>query len=190
MNKTFNALLLCVIILCIFDLRGSNVSSQQPSFKDLEDEWVSLKNFEGEWFFEKAEYLERTSLNQDYVVKYEIKNPEGFDNLASCLHYAAKRISINQITQVVCPFASFCGHGHIVTVNEPKGDRYLLVIGADAEELDTETPIPGLFYNITGLDYWIEWIDDETIALTKEAYCIENEVGTYSAVRSILKKNI
>ena len=178
MKRTMIALLLGVIILFGFEIRGSNVSSQQ----------VSLKDFVGEWVFEKAILLERVSVVEDYQVKTEINTAEGLEKLDDCLHQAVKRISISEFTQVECPFASYCGRTIFVTINAPKGDRYLLTIGADLEELGKETPISGLFYNVVGLDYWIDRIDDETIAITKEAYCIDNSVGTHSAVRSILKR--
>lgn len=178
MKRTINALLFGVIIMFVFELNGSNIFSQARSLMD----------FEGNWVFEKAEYLERGSLVQDYQVKYAINTAEGLEKLDDCLHQAVKRISISDITQIECPFTSYCGRAHLVTIHEPKGDRYRLTVGAEPEELGKETPIPGLFYNAPGIDYWIDWIDDETIAITKEAYCVENSVGTHRAVRCILKK--
>ena len=149
---------------------------------------VSLRDFNGEWKFEKAEYLERSSLTSDFQVKHEIKTTEGLEQLAPCLHHAVKRISISDIVQVTCPFIMYCGQAVLVTVNDPKGDRYLLTVGTDPEELGKESPLSGVVFNIVGLNYWVEKIDEATIALTKEVTCVDNEVVTHSAVRCIMKK--
>ena len=178
MKRALSVLLLGVIIMFMNELRGSNIFSQQRTLRD----------FEGDWVFEKAEYLERNSLVQDFQVKYVINAAEGLEKLGSCLLQAVKRISIEYITQVECPFTLYCGRTALVTIHDPKGDRYLLTVGVDPEDVGKETPIPDVFFNVVGLDYWIEKIDHETIAITKEALCINNSVETHSAVRCILKK--
>ena len=179
MNRLLNALLLCgIVALCVFELKGNNGFSRQGH----------LTEFEGEWVFEKAAYMERRSLAHDYQVKYEINTAEGLEAFAVCFHQSVKRIRIHDIVQVDCPFVSYCGRAILTTIKDPKGDKHLLTIGYDPEDSGKETLIPGLFFNITGLDYWIEKLDDETIAMTKEALCTDNSVETYGAIRCILKK--
>ena len=150
---------------------------------------VSLTDFSGTWVFERAEYLERSSPTSDYQVKYTINTPEGLEKLATSLHQAVKSISIDEVVHVVCPFTMYCGRAALVTLNDKKGTRYLLTVGVDPADMGKESPLPGLFFNAAGLDYWIERIDAETIAITKEAVDIVNSVATYSAVRCIMKKN-
>ena len=178
MNRARIALLFGVIIMLMFELWGSNHSFLQ----------VSLKDFEGEWVFEKAQLLELVSPDQDYQVKAEINTTKGLEKLDDCLHQAVKRINIRDIVLVECPFTIYCGRAVFLTINFPKGEKYLLTVGVDPEELGKETSMPGVFTNVIGLNYWIERIDHETIAITNEAYCVENSVGTHSAVRCILKK--
>ena len=178
MKCRMNLLLLGIILLFTGNLSGSNEPSRQ----------VSLMDFKGEWVFDRAEILERKSLNQEFQVKHEIKTTEGLEKLAPCLHQAVKRASINDIVQVTCPFAMYCGRAMLVTINDPKGDRYLLTIGTEPEALGKESPLPGVLYNIVGLDYWVEKIDDDTIVLTKEVMCVDKAVETHSAVRCIMKK--
>jgi hypothetical protein len=180
MKRKIGALLLFgVIIMFMVELRGSNYSSQTSDIRD----------FDGEWEFEKAVILERKTLEQRFQVKHEINTAEGLEKLDACLHQAVKRISIGDVVHVTCPFTIYCGRAVFVTFHDPEGDRYLLTVGVDPEELGKETPIPDVFFNVVGLDYWIEKIDHETIAITKEALCIDNSVETHSAVRCILKKN-
>ena len=149
---------------------------------------VSLMDFNGQWEFEKAEYLERSSLTADYQVKYEINAPEGLEKLEPCLHQAVKSISVSDIVHVACPYTVYFGRAVLVAINDPKGDRYLLTVGIDPEDTGKESPLPDEHDNIFGFDYWIERIDPETIAITKEATCVDNAVVTHSAVRSILKQ--
>lgn len=180
MNRTLKALLLLsgVVVLIIYELRGNTLFIQHNP----------LLGFEGEWVFEKAEYLERSSPASDYQVKYEISNAEGLEGLPGCLQQAAKSISIRDVAQVECPYTSYCGRAFLAALNDPKGDKYLLTIGCDFEEMGRESPIPGLFFNIVGLEYRLEKISEDTIAITKEATCVDNSVETHSAVKCFLKK--
>lgn len=179
MNKTLKVLLLAgVVVLWVSELKGNSEFSRHSSLKD----------FEGEWVFEKAVYLERSSPTSDFRVKFEINDPKGLEELPGCLNQAVKFISIRDIIQVECPYSAYYGRGGLVTVNNPQGDEYLLTIGCDPDELGTESSVPGLFFNISGLNYQIEKIDEETISIRYEAVCVENSVETYGAVKCILKK--
>ena len=179
MNRLFSALLLSgVVILSVFASWGSGVSSPDNPLSD----------FAGEWEFEKAVYLERSSATSDYLVIFEMNNAGDLESLPACLHHAVKRISIGGIAQVDCVFESYCGRTAIVTLQDPQGDRFQLNIGCEPDELLKESTVGGPVFNVTGLDYWIEKIDDETITILKEAVCIDNAVQTHCAVRCIMKK--
>ena len=153
---------------------------------------VSLLDFEGEWVFEKAEMMENNlPARGTYQVKQRIDNVEDLDGLAGCFPYAVKRIHFaNGIAVVDCPFASYCGRTTMTTVNFPKGDEILFVVGCDPNDLDKESAMPGLFFNTIGIEYWIEKIDDKTIALMKESVCLDSKGDMeHWAVRYILKNH-
>ena len=179
MNRTLKALLFLVLItIFIYELRGNNTFLQKGS----------LPNFEGEWVFEKAEYLERKSPKSDYQVKVRIDKAEGLEGLPGCMNQAVKRIRISSIVLMQCVYDNYCGHLHIGAFLYPQGERYLMTVGCEPDELMQESPLSGFVFNIPEIHYWIEKIDDTTIAITREAVCVENSVETHSAVRCILKK--
>ena len=179
MNRTLSALcFINAIVLIVFEVAGNSVFFQQKP----------ISVFEGEWEFERAEYLERDSPVSNFQVKYEIKSADGLEGLPGCLNQTVKFISIRDIVQVECPYDTYYGRGGIVTHTGPQGDSHLLLIGCNSDELGKESPIEGLFFNVLSLNYRIEMIDDKTIAITKEAVCDVNSVETHCAVRSILKK--
>ena len=178
MKRTFFALLLSGLILSTF-VSGGNDEKPKPD---------TLSIFKGEWVFEKAEYMERSSPTQAYKVKYVIDSVKGLEAIASCIHQTVKRITIDEVVFLDCPFSSYCGRAVIVTVQEPEGDKHLLTIGIDPEDFGKDAPIADVKFNIIGLTYWIEKVDDETISMTAEAICMENAVKKDAAVKCILKK--
>jgi len=178
MNKSFRVLLLAIMILFVYELKVNGISSP-PNL---------LREFEGTWEFEKAEYMERFSYTGDYQVKYLIDKPEGLEALTGCFHQSVKRITITDVVYMECPYSFYCGRAIIITVQAPEGVKNLLTVGFDPEDLGKESPTPDVKFNVIGLTYWIEKVDDETIAMTLEAICTENAVETNAAVKCILKK--
>jgi len=148
----------------------------------------SLTEFEGIWTFEKAEYLERKSNTDDFQVKFLIKTTDELEALPTCFHQSVKKITIGEIAYIDCPQTFYCGRATIVTFQEPKGEKKLLTVGLVPEDLGKESPIAGIIFNIIGLKYWIEKVDDNTIAMTLDTICTENSVEKNAAVKCFLKK--
>ena len=179
MNRTLKALLFLVLItIFIYELSGNNTFSQKGS----------LPNFEGEWAFEKAEYLERKSPKSDYQMKYRIEKAEGLKNLPRCLGMAVKYIHIGDIARVECVYDHYCGRLNIATLQSAQGPRYLMMIGCEPDELMKESEVVGTVFNMPSVHYQIEKIDERTIAVIYEAICNDNSGQTHSAVKCIMKK--
>lgn len=181
MNEKLKVCFIC-LLFCLLGFTTNNELQQSSAPSELD--------FIGEWEFVKAEYLEKSSPSTNYKVKYEIDKAEGLEKLPGCLHQAVKRLSIGEIAQVVCPFSTYIGRYFIATLQNPEGEKYFLTIGCEPEELFEESPVEGMIFNILALHYWIEKIDDDTIAILLEEICNENLVAKHSAVRCILKKQI
>lgn len=178
MKQTFKALLL---------IGGILITSVSGYAKNLQKENLHSK-FEGTWVFEKAEYMERDSLQGSYEVKYTIDKVENLEALIGCYHYVVKQISIGSIAVVECPFARYYGSVTLVTIQYSEGDRVLMEVG-NVEEIGKETPIEGVYFNAPNLHYWIDKVDDHTLCLTLEEICHEDGKEKHGAVKCILKKN-
>ena len=178
MKRLFKALLLTAVLLHVFVLRGEDGYSGQNPYTQ----------YDGMWEFEKAEYLERTSPTGSYQVKQEINTREGLVAFEACYSQAVTQIVFGDIVMVHSPFTLFCGRASFATFLSPEGSKTMMRVGCEDDELGKESPIPGLFFNTIGISYWFEIIDEDTIAITCEALCMENSVMKDGAIRSILKK--
>lgn len=179
MNRTFNALLLSGIIMIVFEVMGSSVSSQRETLKD----------FEGLWEFEKAEIIERRVQSPDYLVKHEINTVEEYGVIPSCHNQVIKSIRISDVTLVESPFSTYCGRASLTTFSNLKNGRYLFIVGVDENEINQESPIPGQCFNVYRLEYWIEKIDPATISITQEAFCLKDSIETHGILTCIMKKS-
>lgn len=175
MKRLFKALLLTAVLLHVSELRG----------QDPDNPYTSLN---GIWNFEKAEYLERTSPAEAYQIKQEINTIEDLVVFEKCYSQAVIQISFEDIVMVYSPFTRYCGRVTFVTFRFPEGDKTMMTVGCKDDELDKETQIPDVFFNIIELTYWIEKIDEETIAITCEASCREDSIKKDGAIRCIMKK--
>jgi len=174
MNKTFNALLLSGIILFVFEVMGSSVSSQRET----------LKNFEGEWVLEQAEYVVRIPHAQGDSIVSKIYF-DNFELITSCANQVPKRIiAEGDIVQVETSFDFYLGRASWESIS----GRYFLSIGID-EDLGKETPIPGLYFNISNLNYLVEILDNKTIVLETKTLCEKDSVKEEGVIKCLLRKN-
>ena len=145
-------------------------------------------NLSGMWIFERAEYMERSSLSQSYQVKHTINNVEDLYAYSNCFQELVKRADIQgDIALLETLFAPYIGRYSLLMPLTSYNKQVMMQFGNE-EDLGKDSPLPDLKFNAGGTQYLAEIIDENAIGITLERTCYEEGVFTQSAVRCIMKR--
>ena len=141
----------------------------------------------GLWIFEKAEYMERASSQQNFQVKHTINNVENLYAHSNCYHELVKSISFfsSDVAEIEALFATFLGNYFLMP---PSHNKQIIMYFGNHEDIGKDSPIPGMKFNAPGIKYLIEYIDNNTISISVEKICSERGIYIESAIKSIMKR--
>ena len=145
----------------------------------------------GEWFLEKAEYMELTSPSQTYQVKHEINSEEGLFAYSACMQEVVRKAIFcdNETAIFESLFTQFFGKYQFITPPPTSTNKQSLMQLGSIEDMGKDSSISGRKYNSPGILYKIEYIDENSIGVILEKSCCdENFVITQAAIKCILKR--
>ena len=144
---------------------------------------------EGIWAFERAEYLERSSSEQSYQVKHGIEHWEDLYAYSNCFQDAVKGAIIDREEAIIeTLFTPYVGKYFLMTAPSDGSKQIVMQFGGN-EDIGKDSQIFDMKYSAPGIMYWVEIIDDNTIAITLRKICSEEGVDTQSAIRCIMSKD-
>jgi len=157
------------------------VTQQQAQLLNLRDSWV----------FEKAEYMERSSALQNYQVKYTIGDVESLHAYSYCFQNLVKSVSFISENEAVVEtlFKRHAGEYYLMQLNSDSGKSQTIMHFGNIENIGKKSSITGVEFNAPDITYLLEVIDEDTIAMTMEGLCTENNITKDIAIRCILKKD-
>jgi hypothetical protein len=180
MKQTFRALWLTGVALVFSTLMSMSEKPQEDFRRKFEDIWV----------FEKAEYLERKSLNAPLLVKQEVKKVDDLYAFSDCYQAAVVRVDVlNQdIAVFTCLFTPYVGDYRFPNDLPASYGKQVLLFFGNPEKMGEETPVEGMKYDAPEFMYQFEFVDVDTIAIMIENACWENGATKHGAVKCFLKR--
>lgn len=175
MKNTFKALFFC----CIFLLYLNSVKAQYLP---------PLLSLKGTWIFEKAEYMERQSFAQKYVVKYTIEHEDDLYSLEGYFSNLVKKAIFSDHTVTIYDLYTRYHGQYYISIQETSPDKQIELIVGNPEEIGLESMEPGTVFDAPGLRYLVDKTNENTIGITVENTYKEDSFVKYGAVRCILRK--
>jgi len=161
-----------------------NLKAQQGDNQDF-----SLTGF---WVFEKADYMEYSPQSQTFLMKHSINDIEGLNAYSYCIQEVVKKAMFYDevgVVEIEVLFESFLGKYQFITQSPSSVNKKAIMKFGGIEDMGKESPIQERKFNAPDIEYKIEYIDENTIAITIEKGCIDdNSVITQTAIKCILKR--
>ena len=147
-------------------------------------------NLEGAWTFKYAEYMEMPPSLQNYQVKYVINDKENLYAHSACFQEIVMDINFygSEVAIMETLFTSFVGKYYLIQASSSQNKQIIMHFG-DIEDVGKDSPLPDMKYNAPGIQYLVEFIDEQTISITLEKPCYEDGVYTECAVRCFFKRD-
>ena len=194
MKHTFKVGALLGVLLIMTALSGNSIFAQNNLLAD----------FEGIWFFEKAEYLERPLPLMDYEVKQTIKDVEDLYAFGDCYQNAVTRIDVfnENFANFFCLYNTFDGTYYFPNNPPDAYDKQVRFIYGEPEPENEDIPVEDSAAKVEEMRRYeykpkiptteclFEFIDAHTIGIILEKTCWENGTMKEGAIRCILKRDL
>ena len=149
----------------------------------------TLATIEGAWVFEQAEYMEKPPSTQSYQVKHTINNKENLYAYSNCFQELVMSVDFyGGVAKTETLFTPYIGKYFLLSLPSSDNKQMMIMQVGSFEDIGKDSHIPGMKFNAPGFRYLVETIDENTIAITLEKTCFEEDVFKESAVRVYYKK--
>jgi len=146
----------------------------------------------GFWVFEKADYMEYSPQSQKFLVKHSINDIEGLNAYSYCIQEVVKKAMFYdevEVVEIEVLFESFLGKYQFITQPPSSVNKKVIMKFGGIKDMGKESPIQERKFNAPDIEYKIEYIDENTIAIIIEKGCTDDKfVITQTAIKCILKR--